>query len=149
MPLLVSNSLLKYIVVIFLRPVHSIRCSFTNVMARWEPVGAICWPSNSGSGEKDGPEFIRCVDRRQPKIHKVWTFGEDGITSEVHPTARVDVSAFIGGCFASDYLTPTWRRIPMFGRNYINESVDWLGVPNFLSNDGPPWTLNLLGTYAN
>ena len=35
----------------------------------------------------------------------------------------------------------------MFGRNYINGSVEWLGVPNLLSNDGPPWTLNLLAPY--
>ena len=28
----------------------------------------------------------------------------------------------------------------MFGVNYINGSVQWLGVPDFLRNDGPPWT---------
>ena len=37
----------------------------------------------------------------------------------------------------------------MFGRNYINGSVKWLGVPNFLRNYGLPWTLNLLAPYAN
>ena len=37
----------------------------------------------------------------------------------------------------------------MFGRNYINGSVKWIGVPNFLRNDWPPWTLNLLEFYAN
>ena len=35
----------------------------------------------------------------------------------------------------------------MFGRNYINGSVKWIGVPDFLKNDGPPWTLNLLAPY--
>ena len=37
----------------------------------------------------------------------------------------------------------------MFGRNYIDGSVKWLGVPDFLRNDGPPWNLNLLATYDN
>ena len=37
----------------------------------------------------------------------------------------------------------------MFDRNYINRSVDWLGVTNFLGNDGLPWTLNLLDPYDN
>ena len=36
----------------------------------------------------------------------------------------------------------------MFCRKYINGSVKWLGIPNFLRNDGPPWTLNILDTYA-
>ena len=31
----------------------------------------------------------------------------------------------------------------------MNGSVEWLGVPNFLRNDGPPWTLNLLAYYDN
>ena len=117
---------------------HYICCSFTNILDRREPDGAIRRPSYSIFVDKDGPEFIRCFDGRQPKIHEVWTFVEDGVTREVHPTARVDVDPFVGECFANDYLTPTWRRIPMFVRNSINGSVDRLGVPNFLRNDGPP-----------
>ena len=62
---------------------------------------------------------------------------------EVHPTARLDVgSGFVGECFDTDYLTISWRRVPMFGRNSINGSIEWLDVPNFLSTDGPPWTAN-------
>ena len=37
----------------------------------------------------------------------------------------------------------------MFGRNSINGSVEWLGVPNFLKNYVPTWTLNLLAPYAH
>ena len=37
----------------------------------------------------------------------------------------------------------------MFGRTSINGSAKWLGVPNFLKNDGPPWNLNLMVPYAN
>ena len=63
---------------------------------------------------------------------------------EVHMIERVDVGAGFVGEFATDCLTPSWRRIPMFGVNPINGSYQWLGVPDFLITDGPPWTDNLL-----
>ena len=37
----------------------------------------------------------------------------------------------------------------MFGRKLINGSIKWLGVPNFLWNYGPSWTLNFLDPYAS
>ena len=46
---------------------------------------------NYVSGGEDGPKFICCVNRRHPQIHEVWTFGEDGVTHEVHFTARLDI----------------------------------------------------------
>ena len=104
---------------------------------------------NYGSGDEAGPEFIRCVDVRQPQIHEFWNYREDGVTHKVHPTACIDVGTFVGECFATDHLNPTWRRIPIFGRNYINGSVEWIGVPDLPRNDGPPWTLNILATYDN
>ena len=57
------------------------------MMAGWDPVGAIRHRSDYGSGDKDVPKFIRCVDGREPHIHDVCTFSEDGITPEVHPTS--------------------------------------------------------------
>ena len=65
-------------------------------MPRLETVGAIHQPYDSGSGDDDGLDFIRRVGGRQPKINKVWTFGDNGITTKVHPTARVDVGKFVG-----------------------------------------------------
>ena len=56
-------------------------------MARQDPVETILRSSDSASGDADGPDFIKCVDGREPQIHKVWTFGEDGVMCEVHPTA--------------------------------------------------------------
>ena len=70
------------------------------------PVRAIRRPSYSGSRDKDGPEFIRFVDGLQPKIHEVWTLGEDDVTPEVHLTAHVDFRAFVGQYFATNYLNP-------------------------------------------
>ena len=67
-----------------------------------EPVGAICQRSDSGSGDEDGPEFIQCVDRREPQIHEVWTFGEDNVMRDVHPTAQVDAVVGFVGEFAAN-----------------------------------------------
>ena len=82
-------------------------------MATQEPVGSMHRRANSGSGEEDGPEFIRCVDRQQPQIHEVWTFTEDGVTREIHPTAGVDVGAGFVGEFATDCSTPIWRIVSL------------------------------------
>ena len=139
----------KIIVVLCLRPAQSICCSFTIIMAKREPVGFIRQSSGYGSGDKEGPKFIRCVDGRQPEIHEVWNFGEDSVIPEVHLTACIDVGALVGECFAINYCSLTWHRIPMLGRNSINGSVELLGVPNFLRTDGPPWTLNILAPYDN
>ena len=70
-------------------------------MASWEPVGSIRQLSNSGKGDEDRPEFIRCVDGQDPQIHEVWTLCEDGITREVNLTLQVDVSAG----FVCEFLT--------------------------------------------
>ena len=84
------------------------------------------------------------MDVRDPQIHEVWNFGDDGVTREVHPTARVDVGTGFVREFSTDYLTPSWFRVPMFVLNSINGSFQWLGVPHFLRTDGPPWTDNIL-----
>ena len=107
-------------------------------MSRRETVGAICQTFNSGSGADDGLEFICCVVGRQSEIHEVWTFDDDIITPEVHPFACVDVGAFVGGCFGTNYLAENGRRVPMYVRKSMNGNVEWLGVPSFLWNDGSP-----------
>ena len=113
-------------------------------MPRRDPVGVIHQPFKYGTGADDGLEFIRCNGGQKPEIHEVWTFGDNGITPEVHTFVRVDVSAFIGDCFGTDYLTENGRRVPIFGRKSINGSIEWIGVPSFLRNDGPPWGENIL-----
>ena len=74
-------------------------------MPRRKPVGVIRQPSNSGSGADDRLEFIRCVGGREPQIHELWTFAEDGITCKVHPFARAEVGDFYGDCFHTYYMT--------------------------------------------
>ena len=114
------------------------------MMTRRKPVGPICWPSDSGSWDEEGPKFIRCVDRRDPYIQKVWTFGEDSGMHEVHMTARVDFNTGFVGEFATDYLNPSWRRVSVFGVNPIYGRVQYLGVPFLMMTYGHPWTNNIL-----
>ena len=71
-------------------------------MDRREPVGSFDKPSDFGSGDAEGLEFIRCVDEREPHIREVWTFSEDGVTHEVHLTVQVDIGARVVGEFASN-----------------------------------------------
>ena len=62
-----------------------------------DPVGSIRLPYDSGFGDTDRFQFIRCVGGRKIEVNEVWILGEDGITPEVHPTAQVDVGAGILG----------------------------------------------------
>ena len=75
----------RAIVLLWPRPAHSIRCNFTNNMSGSYPVGFIDAASYSVNGDAEGPEFIWCMDRREPQVREVWTFGEDGVMREVHP----------------------------------------------------------------
>ena len=113
-------------------------------MVGWDPVESMNITSDYGIGDAEVFKFIQCVDRLDPHIHEVWTFGEDGVTPEVDPIARVDIGAGVVGELATDYLTSSWRRIPMFGNFSINRSVEWLGITDFHRTNGPPWTANIL-----
>ena len=73
-------------------------------MSGREPVGPINSSSNYGSGYSEETEFIRCVDGRESQVNEVWTFGEDVVTLEVHPTSQVDVGDGFVGEFAKNYL---------------------------------------------
>ena len=96
-----------------------------------EPVRDISQPSDSGSGNYDRLEFIRCVGGRQPQTHKFWNFGNDRITPEVHPTSIDDVGAFVGNYFATYYLTDNGIRVPMFERNRLMEVFNGCAFLNF------------------
>ena len=107
-------------------------------MPRPESVVDICQPSDSGSGDDDGLGFIWFVGGQQTEIYEVWTFGDNRITPEVHPTARVDVGAFVGKCVATNYLTENGLEVPMFGRKPKKKKSSGRVVCRFL------WTLENL-----
>ena len=114
---------------------------FINMMAGWEVVESICRHSDSGIGDEDGPKFIQCVDGRKPQIHEVWTFSEDGVTCEIHPTEWVDVGAGFVSEFVTNYLTPSWRRISTFGENSINGTIQFLTWLYWLIVEDFHWTM--------
>ena len=66
---------------------------------------------------------------RKPQIHELWSFPKDGITREVHPLSGIDVGDFSGDCFQTDYSTEIGRRVAIYGQKFINESVEWIGIP--------------------
>ena len=102
-------------------------------MTRRKPVGVIRQFSNSDSGADDRLELIS----------KLWIFAEDSITREVHPFARIDVGNFIGDCFRTTYVTEIGRRVSIYGRKWINGSVEWLCVPALSCGTGVTWTENI------
>ena len=87
-----------------------------------EPVGVIHQHSKSSSGNYEGLDLVRCVGGWQPGIHEVWNFDDDRSNPRVHPFACIVIGAFVGDCFAANYLTENGRRVPMFGRKLVNVS---------------------------
>ena len=106
-------------------------------MARQEPVGSILRPSDSGSGDSEGSKFIRCVNGREPQIDEVWAFGENGVTYEVHPTARVDVGSRVVGEFSSNYITGIRRRIPLLNRFPLMDVLNIWAFLTYIELVGP------------
>ena len=79
-----------------------------------DTVGATRCPSNSGCGDADISKFICCVDGREPEVNEVWILGEDGVTPEVHHTARVDVGTGFVCKFSTNYLTENGFKTSIF-----------------------------------
>ena len=91
---------------------------------------------------------MRCVGGQQPETHEVWTFSNDGISPKNYSFAHVDVGAFSGDFFPTDYLTENERRVPMFGKKLIHGSFEWICVPDFLRANVIPLNVNILAPYA-
>ena len=92
----------RAIVLLWTRSAHSIRVNFTNNISGQETVRFIDTPFDSGCGDSEGPDFILCMDGREPQVHVVWDFGEDSVTREVRPTVHVDVGAGFVGEFSTN-----------------------------------------------
>ena len=89
-------------------------------MSMPDPLRDTCWTSNCGCGDTDKSKFIRCVEGRDPEVDEVWIQGEDSITPEVHPTARVDVEAGVVCEFVTNYLTKNGFKTSIFCKKSIN-----------------------------
>ena len=101
---------------------YSVRCTLCDTMPKCKPIGVIRQPSSSGGGGEDSLEFIRSVGGREPQIHKLWIFADDGSTREVHVSARIDVGDFSRDCFRTAYATEIGRRVVIYGRNLLMEA---------------------------
>ena len=112
-------------------------------MIRRAPMGYICRPLDYGIGSTEANNFIQCVDDQEPQIHELWCLVLDKIICEVHPTAQVEVTAGTVGEFETDYLAENGRRIQIIGQISVNDSVQFLGVPNQGGGSGLALICNL------
>ena len=111
-------------------------------MYRREPVSVQAAPPNtvqafrSGRGGEYRVLFTHCVDGREPKIHELWTFSEDG-NREVHPFAQIKISDdFTGEMFHTEFFSVKGSRVAFLGQISVNGSVEWLGVPRLFCDTG-------------
>ena len=120
---------------------------------------SIRWPSNPGIRSTEDTAFILCVDGWDPHIHKVWGLVLYGIIRKVHPTAQVEFPAGTVGEFVTNYLAENRYIIQIIGQLFINDSIQFLGVPAqawlhgfiFLCNLQSPSDATVLGSgnYSN
>ena len=92
-------------------------------------MGSIRWTSNTGSDITKDTSFIQCVDGWGTHIHELWCLDLDSTTHKVHPTEQVEVISGTIREFVTDYLAKNGRRIQNIGQLYVNDSVQFLGVP--------------------
>ena len=86
-------------------------------------------PSNSGSKSTKDTAFIQFFDGQKPQIHEFCSLSLDNITGKVHRTSIVEVITGTVGEFWTDYLAENGRRIPIIGKLYVNNSVQFLVFP--------------------
>ena len=106
-------------------------------------MGSIYWPSNTGIRSTDETTFIQCVDDQEPNIQKLRCLGLDNITKDVHSTAQVEVVSGTMGKFTIDYLSENGRSIQIIRQLSINDSVQFLRIPDFVGGIGLSFLPNL------
>ena len=100
-------------------------------------------PSDPGSGINEATAFIQCVDGWESQIHEVKCMDLDNISHEVHPTDWVEVISGTVGEFVTDYRAENGRRIQIIGQLFVNNSVQFWGVPGKGGGSGLQFICNL------
>ena len=131
------------IVMVWLCRTRSNRYHFTKNMIWHRTMGSIYWPSNTGIRSTDETTFIQCVDDQEPNIQKLRCLGLDNITKDVHSTAQVEVVSGTMGKFTIDYLSENGRSIQIIRQLSINDSVQFLRIPDFVGGIGLSFLPNL------
>ena len=88
----------------------------------------------------------RCVDGQETKIYELWNFAKDG-THKFHPFARIKISDdFTRETFHTNFVSVKGRRVALLGQRSVNESVEWIDVPQPFCDTGlatAAWAENL------
>ena len=59
--------------------------------------------------------------------HELWYHGLDGLSCDVHYTARIEIPTGSVREFITEYLTPYGRQNRIIGQCYVNGSVQFTG----------------------
>ena len=132
------NFKISFIAIVLFWPcrAHSDCCCFAKNMIRSRSMLSIRRTSDFCSRGSEDIDFIWYVDGRYPQLHKIWSLGLDNVTREIHSTERVEVDNGTVGDITTNYLAENGHRIPIIGRLYINGSVQFLSIPDFIRNSG-------------
>ena len=107
-------------------------------------MGTIHRPWYSGSGGTEAADFIQCINGKEPLIHELWCLGLNVISRKVHPTARVEVPDGSVRERVTNYLAKNRRQIEIIEKNYVNNSVQFMGLYNQAWGSGLLRISNLL-----
>ena len=103
---------------------------FTKNMIRHAPMGSIRRLSDSGSGGTYSTAFIQYIDVIEPYIYELWCMGLYNISHKFYPTSQVEVASRTVGKFVTYYLSENGRKIQIIGKLSVNNSIQFLNIPN-------------------
>ena len=106
-------------------------------------MGSIYRNLNHCSSSNEDTPLIECVDSWELQIHELWCLVLDNSNHKVYPTAQVEVISGTVGEFVTDYLSENGRIIQIIGQLFINNRVQFWGVPNQSGGSRLPFICNL------
>ena len=89
------------------------------------------WRPYDGTGSRDTDPIIliQCINGQQPMYNELWSHGLDGLSCDVHPTARAGITPVTDREFFNKYLTNNGHHIIIIWKSSVNGSVKFTGIP--------------------
>ena len=104
-------------------------CYLPYIIPRRAPMGSIWRPSGgTGRGDLHPRVFIKFINGMEPMANDFWFHGLDGLSCDVHHTARFEIPAGTDWKFITDYVTYNGRHIIIIRKSSVNGSVQFTGI---------------------